>query len=170
LSPQGKFEKVKERRQQALGKLTDLQKPIDDYRKESERMRAGIKQPSYDKTDVVAALARRELRDRSLTMTFGQRSMRMTGDKAFRDAVLEMPAWVSGFNESEPNELELYKEGKAAQEREINGPLMVALEARSNTEAEIMMILNIVTNDIKGDGYQAEIQTAREAYVAAATA
>jgi hypothetical protein len=170
LSPEGKREKVKARRQEALGKLLDLQKPIDDHRKQSESMRAGMKAPSYDKADVSAAMLRRELRDRSLTMTFGQRTMRMT-DKAFRDAVLEMPPWVSGFNESEPNELALYETAKQSQLRELNGPLLDALEARGNTEAEIMMIANIVTTDVKGGGmYQAEIQTARDAYVAAATA
>ena len=170
LSAEGKREKVKARRQEALDKLADLQKSIDDHRKESERMRAGIKKPAYDKTDLVAAMNRRELRDRSLTMTFGQRTMRMT-DKTFRDAVLEFEPWVSGFNESEPNELALYKEAKAEQERDLNGPLMDALEARGNKEAEIMMISNIVTTDVKGDGmYRDEIQATRDRYVAQATA
>jgi hypothetical protein len=169
-SAEGKQTKVKERRQEALDKLAELQKPITDYHTESERTRAGIKQPAHDKADVSAAMLRRELRDRSLTMTFGQRTMRMK-DKAFRDAVLEMPPWVSGFNESEPNELALYEEAKQAQLRDLNGPLLDALEARANVEAEVMMIVNIVTNDIKGDGmYQAETQTARDRYVAAATA
>jgi hypothetical protein len=171
LSQEGRREKVKARRQEALDKLTDLQKPVDDYRRQTESMRSGIKQWSFDKSDVVAAMNRRELRDASRAMTFGQRTMRMTTDKVFRDAVLEFAPWVSGFNESEPNELELYKEAKAAQERELNGPLMDALEARGNTEAEIMMVANIVTTDVKGDGmYQAEIQATRDRYVAAATA
>ena len=170
LSPEGKREKMKERRQEALDKLTDLQKPVDDYRRQTESMRGGIKTPSYDKADLVGAMNRRELRDRSLTMTFGQKTMRMT-DKAFRDAVLEFAPWVSGFNESEPNELKLYQEAKREQERELNEPLMDALEARGSTEAEIMMIANIVTTDVKGDGmYQDEIQATRDRYVAAATA
>ena len=65
LSAEGKREKVKARRQEALDKLADLQKSIDDHRKESERMRAGIKKPAYDKTDLVAAMNRRELRLRN---------------------------------------------------------------------------------------------------------
>jgi hypothetical protein len=150
-SAEGKKEKAKERRQEALRALDDAQRPLDDHRKQSESMRSGMKVPSYDKADFVAALNRRELRDRSLTMTFGQRTMRMKGDKAFRDSVLEMPAWVSGFNESEPNELALYEEGKEEQRRDLNGPLMTALEARASTETEIMMVANIVRNDITSD-------------------
>src|ERR1700694_5320493 len=56
LSPEGRREKVKARRQEALDNLTDLQKPIDDYRKQTESMRSGIKQWSFDKTDLVAAM------------------------------------------------------------------------------------------------------------------
>jgi hypothetical protein len=48
---------------------------------------------------------------------------------------------------------------------------MDALEARASTEAEVMMVVNIVSNDIRGDGtYQAETQATRDRYVAAATA
>ena len=170
LSAEGKREKVRERRQEALGKLTDLRRPVDDYRKESERMRSGIKAPSYDRADILSAMHRRELRDLARTLNFGQRTMRMT-DKAFRDAVLEMPPWVSGFNESEPNELALYQEAKAAQERDLNGPLIDALDARADVEAELAMISNIVTTDIKGDDmYRAETEAARDRFVAAATA
>jgi hypothetical protein len=170
-SPERKRELIKARRQVALDKLADLQKQIDNYHKESERMRSGIKTQTYDRADLVGAMHRRELRDRSLTMTFGQRTMRMKGDKAFRDSVLEFAPWVSGFNESEPNELALYQEGKAEQERDLNGELMPALEARGNNEAEILMISNIVTTDVKGDDmYRDEIQATRDRFVAAATA
>jgi hypothetical protein len=154
LSQEGKAAKAKERGQEALRALDDVQKPIDDHRKQTESMRSGMKAPTYDKTDIVAAMNRRELRDRSLTMTFGQRQMRMVGphrDEAFRDAVLEMPPWVSGFNEFEPNELKLYEEAKEEQRRDLNGELMTALEARAGVEAEIMMVINIVTNDLESD-------------------
>jgi hypothetical protein len=114
LSPEGKRERVKERRQEALGKLAELQKPITDYHRESERLRAGIKQPSYDKTDVVAALARRELRDRSVLMTSGQRAGKLSGPHrsvAFIDAVLEFEddPWMSGIDIFNPNEVEIFE-------------------------------------------------------------
>jgi len=167
-SAEGKGERVKARRQEALDKLAELQKPITGYHEESERMRAGMKKPTYDKAD---SLDRWKLRDRSEKMNFGQRSMRMKSDKVFRDSVLEFAPWVSGFNESEPNELALYQEAKAEQERDLNGELMTALKARADTESEIMMVANIVRNDVQGDGaYRAEIQATRDAYVAAATA
>jgi hypothetical protein len=155
LSAEGKRDKLKERRQEALSKLTDLQKPIDDYRKQTASLRSGMKAPSYDKTDIIGAMNRRELRDRAALMNFGQREMRMAGphrDPSFIDAVLEMPAWVSGFNEFEPNELKLYEAARESRQRDLNGELMDALEARASTESEIMMVANVVRNDIQGDG------------------
>jgi hypothetical protein len=173
-SPEFRREKMNERRQEALGKLLDLQKPIDEYRKQSESMRAGIKTPSYDKADHYAAALRRELRDRSVGMSFGQKAALMSGptrDPNFVDAVLEQAAWVSGFNTHNPNEAELYETARQSRLRDLNGPLMDALEARGNTEAEIAMVINIVTNDVKGDAsYEAEIQATRDRFVADATA
>jgi hypothetical protein len=154
LSAEGKRDKSKERVQKALLELDDIQKPIADYRKQTGSLRSGMKMPTYDKADIYAAMNRRELRDRSLTMTFGQRSMRMKGDKAFRDSVLEMPPWVSGFNEFEPNELKLYEEAKEEQRRDLNPELMTALEARASTESEIAMVFDIVRNDITSDAAQ----------------
>jgi hypothetical protein len=173
-SAEGKREKVKALRQEALDKLTGLQKSIDDHRRQSENMRAGLKAPSYDKADIVGAMNRRELRDRAASMTMGQRAALMSGptrDKDFIDAITEQAPWVSGVDVHNPNERELYEAARESRLRDLNGELIAALEARSNTEAEIMMIANIVTTDVKGDDmYQAEIQTARDAYVAAATA
>jgi hypothetical protein len=172
-SAEGKGERVKARRQEALDKLVELQKSVDDYHKETERMRAGIKQPSYDRADNYAAGLRRELRDASRAMTPGQRAAKLSGptrDKDFIDAITEQAPWVSGVDVHNPNERELYEEAKQSRLRELNGPLMDAPEARGNTEAEIMMIVNVVSNDVRGDDYQAEIQTQRDSFVAAATA
>jgi hypothetical protein len=151
LSQEGKRDKAKERRQEALRALDDIQKPITDYRKQTASLRSGIKTPSYDKTDNYAAGLRRELRDRSAGMSFGQRSALMSGptrDPNFIDAIAEQPAWVSGFDLHNPNELEQYEMAKESRRRDLNGELMPALEARAGVEAEIMMVVNMVRNDV----------------------
>jgi hypothetical protein len=151
LSAEGKAAKAKERVEQAMRALDDVQKPIDDYRKQTASLRSGIKTPSYDKTDNYAAGLRRELRDRSVAMSFGQKAALLSGstrDTNFIDAVLEQAAWVSGFDIHNPNELELYKAAGESRLRDLNGSLMDALEARAGTESEIMMVVNVVRNDI----------------------
>jgi hypothetical protein len=155
LSQEGKRDKVRERRQEALRALDDAQKPVDDHCKQSASLRSGMKKVSYDKSDLIAAMNRRELRDRSVNMSFGQRAALMSGsarDPNFIDAIAEQPAWVSGFDMHNPNEAEQYKTALQSRERDLNGELMDALEARAGTEAEIMMVINVVRNDIQGDG------------------
>jgi hypothetical protein len=154
LSQEGKAAKAKERVQEALRALDDVQKPITDYRKQTESLRSGMKAPAYDKADIVGAMNRRELRDRAALMNFGQRAALMSGptrDPNFIDAVLEQSAWVSGFDVHNPNELELYEAARESRLRDLNGPLIDALEARGSTESEIMMVVNVVRNDIQGD-------------------
>jgi hypothetical protein len=150
-SAEHKREKSKGIVQEALRALDDAQRPIADYHKQSEAMRGGIKMPSYDKTDVVAALNRKELRDLARTMTFGQLEMRMIGagrSVEFIDALLELEPWASGINVHNPNEAGLIETAKQSRLADLNGPLMTALEARATTESEIMMVANVVRNDI----------------------
>lgn len=146
-----KLEDAQARAAKAIRELDEAEKAIAAYRAEGVRMRAGMKAPSYDKTDIVAAMNRRELRDRAASMSFGQRAALMSGptrDTNFIDAVSEQPAWVSGFNLSDPNDRQQYEEARASRLADLNGELMAALEARAGTESEIMMVVNIVRNDI----------------------
>ncbi len=154
LSAQGKREKARGCLEKALRELDDAQKPIADYRKQTASLRSGMKTPTYDKADVVGAMNRRELRDRSYTMTFGQRAALMQGptrDANYIDAVDEQPAWASGFDMNNPNERELFEEAKQSRLRDLNGELMAALEARASVESEVAMILNVVRNDLESD-------------------
>jgi hypothetical protein len=151
LSAQGKKEKARGCLEKALRELDDAQKPIADYRRQTASLRSGMKAPSYDKPD---SLDRWKLRDRSLTMSLGQKTMRMTGPKrdvAFVDAVLEFEPWVSGFDLDNPNERELYEEAKQSRLRDLNGELMTALEARASVEAEISMVIDVVKIDLESD-------------------
>jgi hypothetical protein len=115
------------------------------------------KAPSYDKTDIVGAMNRRELRDRSVRMNFGQRAALTSGpgrSVEFIDAVSEQPAWVSGFNLNDPNERQQYEEAKASRVADLNPERMPALEARATTESEIKMAFDVVRHDITSDAAQ----------------
>jgi hypothetical protein len=154
LSAQGKREKSQAHLAKARSDLLDLQKPIDDYRKQTASLRSGMKVPTYDKADIVGAMNRRELRDRAASMNFGQREMRMSGKTRsmdFIDAVLEHEPWVSGFNIHDPNELALYEEAKESRLRDLNGDLITALEARASIESEIAMVVDVVRGDLESD-------------------
>src|SRR5712664_1416315 len=81
LSMEGKRDKAKGRIQEALRALDDAQKPIADYRKQTESLRSGMKWPVYDKTDAVAAQNRQRYLDRFVGLSFGQKSALMTGPR-----------------------------------------------------------------------------------------
>jgi hypothetical protein len=154
LSAEGKQEAAQGHLRLALRSLRDLKKPIEEFHAKTEAMRATAKLPTYDKTDFVAAMNRRELRDRSCQMTFGQRAMHMTGDTRsidFLDAVFEQPAWVSGIDVHNPNELQIYEEAKQSRLQDIHGPLLATIGERDRIESEALMIPTVLRNDIASD-------------------
>ena len=114
LSEEGKKEKRHGHLRKALRELRDLQKPIDEFHSVTEAMRAKVKAPSFDKSDIVGAMNRRELRDRACSMTAGQRAGKLTGPKrsaVFLDAVLEFAddPWMSGIDIFDANQLEIFE-------------------------------------------------------------
>jgi hypothetical protein len=156
LSQEGRKDAARIHLQKALRELDGLQKQVDAYGTETASMRSGIKAPTYDKSDVVAALGRQELRAASRAMTSGQRAAHLAGptrSKAFVDALLEFAddAWMSGVDVFNPNEAELFEEARQSRLRDLNGPLMTALEARAGVESEIAMVIDIVRNDLESD-------------------
>jgi hypothetical protein len=119
-------------------------------------MRAKVKRPAYDKTDYVAALNRKELRDASRAMTFGQRAAHLAGptrSKAFIDAVLEFEddPWMSGLDVFNQNELQVFEAAKEERLRDFHGPLLDQIAERDSTEREARMIPTVVRNDIQSD-------------------
>ncbi len=170
LSEEGKKEKKQGHLRKALRELRDLQKPLDEFHSVTEAMRGKVKRPAYDKIDYVAALNRKELRDASRAMSFGQRSMRMTGptrSKAFIDAILEFEddPWVSGINIDNPNERELYEAAKESRLRDFHAQLLDQIAERESVEREARMIPTVVLNDIQSDS-----GLGRDAFEAEATA
>jgi hypothetical protein len=115
LSPEGRQKAAQGHLRSALRDLRDLKKPVEDFHSKTEELRATAKKlPAYDKTDIVAALNRREMRDRSVLMTSGQRAGKLSGPHrgvAFIDAVLEFEddPWMSGIDIFNPNEVEIFE-------------------------------------------------------------
>jgi hypothetical protein len=136
--------------------LNDVEKPIADYRKQTESMRSGMKAPTYDRTDLVAAQNRQRYLDRFVGLSFGQKSALMSGPRrsvGLIDSILEFKddPWMAGINIDNPNEREAFEMMKQERSRDLNGSLMDALEARAGNESEIAMIANVVKNDIASD-------------------
>lgn len=124
LSPEGRRDAADGLVREAIRALRDLKKPLDEFRAKTETMRAAVKRPTFDKTDFVAALNRRELRDASRAMTSGQRAGHMSGEKrsvAFIDALLEFvdDPWLSGIDIFNPNELQVFEAAKEERLRDL---------------------------------------------------
>jgi hypothetical protein len=154
LSPEGRQGQARDHVRKALRDLRDLQKPLAEFRAKTETMRGAVKRPSFDKSDFVAAMNRRELRDRSCQMNFGRRAGRMIGpnrDIAFIDAVLEHEAWVSGFDDNNPNEVQIFETAKQERLRDLHGALIDEVTERESTESEAAMIIAVARVDIQGD-------------------
>jgi hypothetical protein len=153
LSQEGKRDKTQGNLRKALRDLRDLRKTaLDEHHAKTESMRAAVKRPTFDKSDVVGAMNRRELRDAARAMSFGQRAALMSGptrDKDFVDAVLEQAAWVSGINTYDPGELALYEGAKAERLRDLHGSLLDQIEERDAVESEAQMILDVARGDLK---------------------
>ena len=154
LSAEGKREAAQGHLRQAIRDLRDLQKPLSEHHAKTEAMRGAVKAPSYDKTDIVGAMNRKELRDLARSMSFGQRQMRMLGehrDVNFVDALLEHEAWVSGFDVFNPNERELFEAARQSRLRDLHGSLLDAIDEREAMEQEALMVVSVVRNDIQSD-------------------
>jgi hypothetical protein len=152
-SPEGRQDEAQKHLRRAIRDLRDLQKTaLDEFRAKTAAMNASKKLATYDKPD---SLDRWKLRDRSINMTFGQRSMRMTGphrDEAFRDAVLEFAPWVSGFDEFNPDDLKLYEDAKQERDRALNGQLQDTIADREAAVKEVVdLVINVARGDIQSD-------------------
>ncbi len=153
-SPEGKRDETQRLLRAAVRDLRDLKRPLEEFRKQTETMRARIKAASYDKADLVGAMNRRELRDASRGLNFSQRAALMSGptrDTNFIDAVLEQPAWISGIDVFNPNELSVYEAAKQERLRDLHGPLMDAITEREGAEQEALMIVNVARGDLQRD-------------------
>jgi hypothetical protein len=155
LSPEGRRDATQDLVRKAVRDLRDIGKPLHEFRSKTETMRAAVKRPAYDKTDLVAALNRKELRDASRAMTSGQRAGKLTGEKrsvAFIDALLEFPddPWLAGVDIFSPSELQVFEAAKEERLRDLNGPVLDTIAERENTLEEVAMIVAVARVDIQG--------------------
>ena len=155
-SPEGRRNEAQKIIRSALRDLRDVRRQVDEYRAATEAMRAKAKLPAFDKADIVGAMNRRELRDRSVAMTSGQRAGLMSGktrSAAFLDAIFEFPddAWMAGINIHEPGEREIYEAAKSERLRDLHAPLLDAIAARETIESEALMVVNVVRGDVAAD-------------------
>jgi hypothetical protein len=157
LSAEGRQEEAQKHLRRAIRDLRDIQKPLEESRAKIETMRASIKLAAYDKADIVAAMNRRELRDASRAMSFGQRSALLSGptrSKAFIDALLEFAddPWLAGVDVFNPNELQGFEAAKEERRRDLNGPVLDAIaEREAEVEEVVGLVINVVRGDIRAD-------------------
>jgi hypothetical protein len=156
LSAEGRRDAARDLLRKAVRDLRDIQKPLNEHRAKTAEMAAAVKRPAYDKTDVVGALARRELRDASRAMTFGQRSAKLAGPTrsvAFVDALLEFAddPWMSGVDVFNPSELEIFEMAKQQRLRDFHGAVLDQIDERNNLEIEAAMVPAVARVDIQND-------------------
>jgi hypothetical protein len=113
LSPDGKKEKAQGHLRTALRDLRNAKKLLDEHHAKTETMRAMVKGPVFEKSDILAAMLRAEMRSRAVAMSPGQRHALMTGPRrstAFLDAVLEFAddPWMSGIDNFAPDQQEIF--------------------------------------------------------------
>lgn len=152
LSVKGKQDAARDHLRKALRTLQDRRKPLDEHRAKTAAMKAEVKLPPLDKTDIVGAIDRWKLQDLSNAMTPLQRMGRLAGPNRsvrFIDAVLADDAWVSGF--SEKGELDAYEEARQSRLRDFHAPLQDTIAARKAAEDEILMVANMALNDLADD-------------------
>lgn len=139
LSAEGRRDATLDLSRKAIRDLRDLRKPLDEHHAKTESMRAKVKAPSFDKTDIVAAMARRELRDRSVAMSPGQRAGKLTGPHrsvALLDAVLEFAddPWMSGIDIYDKSQLDVFEIARQERLRDHHGALLDEIDARDAEE------------------------------------
>jgi hypothetical protein len=158
-SPEWRQEQAHDHRRRALRDWRDAQKGLKEHIGKTDVMDAATKKlPAgyYDKTDHYAAGLRREMRDRSVLMSPGQRAGKLTGkDRSinFIDAVLEHAddPWMSGINVYAEDERQIFEIAKQERLQDLHAPLIAEVAERRNIESEAMMVVNTVRGDLAAD-------------------
>ena len=103
LSEQGRAKEAQAQLRATLRDIRDAAEPLGELRVKLQTLIAGIKLPAVDKMDLAGALARQEIRAYVKSLSLADRAALLVGDKAdpvFVDAVLELPAPLSGIDPS----------------------------------------------------------------------
>ncbi|WP_299806684.1 hypothetical protein [Tardiphaga sp.] len=146
LSEVGRANALKTILQRAVRDLRDARKPVDDLRKTLETKRSAVKSPPFDKTDLVGALNRQELRAAMRGMDTAVRAGLITTDPTFADALLEQPPVLSGLT---PNEGFLVQAAQEARLKTLFGPQLAEIAELESTLNEAAGIAAVARNDLQ---------------------
>jgi hypothetical protein len=126
--------------------LRDARGPLDVFAKNIAAVRDAIKPVMIDRTDVVAAMERQELRAFIRGLPHAEKTALLleNPDARFLDAVLDAPAALSGVPP------EIYGRAKQAREEQIHGPVLRELEAMESLLADAQNAATIARNDLMG--------------------
>ena len=144
-TPEGKRAKLTEALTKQFARdMRDARAPIEAAAKEIERLRGNIKPVAVDRTDVVAAMERAEIRAfiRSLPSAEKIATLLNQPDPKILDAVLDAPAALSGVPEQH------YAAAKEAREEQLFGPQLKEIEALQAVVDEANAAATIARTDL----------------------
>jgi hypothetical protein len=145
LTREGKQARLTEVLKKNYGReLRDARKPFDEFARNIAAVRETVKPVTVDRTDVVAAMERQEMRAfmRGLSNAEKTALLLESPDARFLDAVLDAPAALSGIAP------EIYGRAKDAREEQIHGPVLRELEAMEALLADAQNAALIARNDL----------------------
>jgi hypothetical protein len=145
LTPEGKRVKLAEALTKQFARdLRDARKPIESAAQEVTRLRGEVKPVQVDRTDVVAAMERQEIRAFIRSLPSGDKiaALLKQADPKILDAVLDAPAALSGVPE------EHYARAKTAREEQLHGPQLREIEALQSVVDEANAAAQVARNDL----------------------
>jgi hypothetical protein len=152
-------EQAQDHRRRALRDWRDAQKELKEHIAKTDEMDATTrKMPAgyYDKTDRYGADLRREMRDRSVLMTPGQRAAKLTGPHrsiAFIDSALEHidDPWMSGIDIYAEDQRQIFEIAKQERLQEHHAAVIPVIAERRAIESAALMPVNTIRGDIAID-------------------
>jgi hypothetical protein len=144
LSEIGRRAKLTEATKAYARDLRDARAPIAEAAKQIENLRGTIKPVQIDRSDIVSALERAEVRAfiRGLRIPEQITALLKQNDPKILDAVLEMPAALSGVAP------EHYAAAKAAREEQLHGPVLKQVSELQTVVDEADAAAQIARNDL----------------------
>jgi hypothetical protein len=145
LTPEGKRAKLAEALTKQFARdMRDARVPIEAAAQEVTRLRGEIKPVQVDRTDVVAAMERQEIRAfiRGLSSQDKIAALLKQADPKILDAVLDAPAALSGVPEQQ------YAAAKAAREQQLFSPQLQEAAALQAVVDEANAAARVARNDL----------------------
>jgi hypothetical protein len=120
--------------------------PIDRAARELKDRRAALKRPVLDRTDVVAAGDRREIRSRLQSLPHIEQVKILLNpncDSRILEALLDGPRELSGVAD------DVYAQVESAQLERLHGPALREIEEMESAVAEAVAAVDVARNDVR---------------------